>query len=235
METRIHASLGKMGYKECLELQRNIHLMRQKDLIPDCLLIVEHLPVFTLGIHAAENNLLVSPDMLKEKQVDCVRIERGGDITFHGPGQMVAYPIFKVDQNFSVKAFISDLEAVMIKLMALYGINGEQNPKNRGVWIGQSKIGFVGIAVKKGVTLHGIALNVAPDLEYFSMINPCGMAGVHITSLKQVISQDITVSEIEEQLETAMSEIFEYPYRSMDLPSFRDFLDNCTKENFLEA
>lgn len=236
MNTCIHVDLGQMEYKQCLDLQRKVHHLREQDLLPDCLLFVEHSPVFTLGTNAKRDNLLVSSAVLEANNVDCVPIERGGDITFHGPGQMVIYPIFKIHRGgFSVSDFISNLEEVMILILAKWGIEGRRSPKNRGVWIDQSKIGFVGVAIKRRVTLHGLALNISPDLNYFAMINPCGMAGVNITSLQQLTSETIAPHDVVNLAESFMSELFNYRYTKMNSTSFQAHLAQCTARESNEA
>jgi len=233
-ETCIHVHLGGKEYLSCLELQRRVRSLRQQDLIPDCLLIVEHPSVFTIGRSGRRDNLLIDEAELQRRDIPVVDIERGGDITYHGPGQLVVYPIFKLKgKGCGVADFICDLEEVMLQLLRDYRIEAGRNQKNRGVWVGQNKIGFVGIAVRQGVTLHGLALNVAVDLNYFSMINPCGLSATPISSMDCLLKstdRTIAVADVARRLSEVVEMKFDQRTVTMGADTFATFIEEHTHE-----
>jgi lipoyl(octanoyl) transferase len=209
MPDPIYSDLQTMDYRACLNLQHAVHGARAEDLLPDTLLLVEHPHVLTFGRRAHEENVLVSESALQQQGVKCVHIERGGDVTYHGPGQLVAYPIFALEKcGIGVLDFVEKLEAVMIRVLEDCGITGERDKRNRGVWVGNKKLGFVGIAVRKGISFHGLALNVNPELRFFQMINPCGLKEVKITSIAHILERDISLSEIKPRVISHFRKIF---------------------------
>jgi lipoyl(octanoyl) transferase len=193
-----------------LNLQHAVHGARAEDLLPDTLLLVEHPHVLTFGRRAHEENVLVSESALQQQGVTCVHIERGGDVTYHGPGQQLAYPIFALQKcGIGVLDFVEKLEEVMIHILKDYGITGERSKRNRGVWVENKKIGFVGIAVQKGIAFHGLALNVDPDLKFFQMINPCGLKEVQITSMADLLGKKVSPEKINDRLIFHFEKIFD--------------------------
>lgn len=177
-------SLGRTEYGRALELQRELCRLRAEDQIPDVLLLLEHAPVITLGRSAKASNLLVGEAELARRGVTLYRIERGGDVTFHGPGQLVGYPVFKLEAGLAgVRRFVERIEAALVTALAELGVKSELRPGHVGVWCEERKIASIGIAVKHRVTFHGFALNVAVDLGFFRLMNPCGMPGVVMTSV----------------------------------------------------
>jgi len=200
MPDAIVSDLGTIDYEACLKLQRALHTARVEGLLPDTLLLVEHPHVLTLGRSAHEENVLVSESALQQQGISCVHIERGGDVTYHGPGQLIAYPIFRLPKGIGVVDFVEKLEAVMVQVLKDYGIEGERNSRNRGVWVGDRKIGFVGIAVRRGVAFHGLALNVSPDLRFFQMIHPCGLKKVQITSMADLLEKAVSLNTLKKRL-----------------------------------
>ncbi|MBT3259325.1 MAG: lipoyl(octanoyl) transferase LipB [Deltaproteobacteria bacterium] len=210
MPDPIYSDLKTMDYEACLKLQHAVHGARVEGLLPDTLLLVEHLHVLTFGRRARVENVLVSESALRQQGVTCVHIERGGDVTYHGPGQLVAYPIFSLGKSgMGILDFVERLEAVMIQVLNDYGIRGERNERNRGVWVGNKKIGFVGIAVRKKISFHGLALNVSPDLGFFQMIHPCGLKEVHITSMNDLLERAVSLAEIKTRVVFHFQEIFD--------------------------
>lgn len=162
----------------------------------DVILNLEHPPVYTLGRRGGIENLCVSKELLEKESIDVVQVERGGDITYHGPGQVVIYTLMDIRRaRIGVADMVSALESIMIALAAAFGIEAERNPLNRGVWIGNDKLGSIGIAIRKGVTFHGLALNVNTDLTHFSWINPCGLQNVGMTSLAEALSRKIDMND----------------------------------------
>lgn len=181
----IICDLQTMQYQDAHQLQLYCLNWRLADNNrPDIFLVVEHPAVFTLGRRGLRNSLLKDEIFLQKRGISVAHVERGGDITYHGPGQLVLYPILSLKHaRFSVKEYIALLEELMISLTADFGIRVGRDVRNRGVWVGNNKIGSIGISVHHGVAFHGMALNVNIDLEPFQWVNPCGLTGVGMTSL----------------------------------------------------
>jgi lipoyl(octanoyl) transferase len=181
--------LGRVGYRDAWDLQRRLATLRAGDRIGDQLLLLEHPAVLTLGRNADESHVLASPDELERRRIEVVRVERGGEVTYHGPGQLVAYPIVSLaGRGLLIRPFVRALEAAMRDTCAAFGVDGDRREGHPGCWCDRAgssprKIGALGIRVERGVTFHGIALNVAPDLLDFDLIDACGMPGVTSTSL----------------------------------------------------
>jgi lipoyl(octanoyl) transferase len=189
------SDLGLIPYQEAWKLQQELLLPVASRKIPDVIFFLEHPHVYTLGRHGKEENLLLTEAQLREKGVQFFRVDRGGDITYHGPGQLVVYFIFLLD-TLGVRLFVEFLENTVIDLLASYGIKGERITGKPGVWVNDKKICSIGIAVKQGVTQHGLALNVNADLSYFSYINPCGKPNLPVTSMKQELKEPLKIPEI---------------------------------------
>jgi lipoate-protein ligase B len=189
-------------YQEAWDLQRDLVAARNDKIIDtDIVLLLEHFSVFTLGRRGEMDNLLVSEEFLKKSKIPLIRVERGGDITFHGPGQLIVYPVVNLrTAGFKVVDFIKSLEKVMIQTSLNWGIPAERNPLNRGVWVGGNKLGSVGITVRRGVSFHGFALNVNLSLEPFTWIRPCGLQDVAVTSMEQEISQKVPMNQVRESV-----------------------------------
>ncbi len=179
--------LNLIDYLEAFKIQKKYVAGKINGLIAqDIILLLEHPSVFTLGKRGGRENLVVSETFLESRNIAIVQTERGGNITYHGPGQLVLYPVIDLGkQRIGVSDFVHMLEEIMIKTASDFGVIAERNPLNHGIWVENSKIGSIGLSVKRGVCFHGLALNVSLDLTPFSWINPCGMAGVAMTSLKK--------------------------------------------------
>ena len=233
MKSSIVVDLGLMEYTSCWELQHGIHRARRKNLLPDCLLLVEHPRVMTFGKGKNRDNLLVTQQVLDDQRIPCVDIERGGDVTYHGPGQLVGYPIFQLKGGIGVVDFVERLEEIMMRTLDAYGIIGKRDPRNRGVWVGEKKIGFVGIAVRKGISLHGFALNVNLDLTPFRMINPCGLHDVEISSMKNILKKDISMGPLKDLTVSLYEEIFDCSMEKRNLENVMEILsqNECLKNN----
>jgi len=177
-------TLGRTVYRDALALQRRLHAARAAGEIGDILLLTEHEPVLTLGRRADGRYLCVSPDVLAERGIELVPTERGGDITYHGPGQLVAYPILDLRRRAGgVRRYVWELEESAVRLLARYGLRGERRPGTPGVWAGDGKIASLGVYVARGITMHGIAINLAPNPADFDLIHPCGLVDTHLTSV----------------------------------------------------
>jgi lipoate-protein ligase B len=183
--------LGVREYADCWELQKRLLARRQSDSIPDTLLLVEHPEVITLGRKAgARANIL-------DHSIPIFEIERGGDVTYHGPGQLVGYPIFRLDEDErDLHAYLRNLEAGLIALCAAFDLDASRKPGLTGVWLGEKKVASIGIAVRRWVTLHGFALNVSTNLARFTAVNPCGLDAGIMTSLSRAAARPITVDEV---------------------------------------
>ncbi len=179
--------IGRMAYEEVLHLQRVLANARIAKVIErDLLLLVEHPPVITLGRGSHAAHLTTSPQQLEARGIGLYEIERGGDVTFHGPGQLVGYPIFDLTEHQpDLHRFLRQLEESLILALEGFGLSAGRRSELTGVWVGERKIASIGIHVKQWVTWHGFALNVTTDLSYFDLIIPCGIAGVTMTSMRQ--------------------------------------------------
>jgi lipoyl(octanoyl) transferase len=181
--------LGRRPYRDVWALQKEVAAARADGTIGDRLLLVEHDPVLTLGRHADEAHVLASPNELAQRGIEVVRVERGGEVTYHGPGQLVAYPILALSRRgLLLRPFVRALETAMVETCAAFGIAAAPRDGHPGCWVDVDgdtprKIGALGIRVERSVSYHGIALNVAPDLDDFALIDACGMPGVVSTSI----------------------------------------------------
>lgn len=188
---------GRERYARTWERQLELHALRRAGQIPDTLVLVEHEPVITLGRHGDPANLLLPEEELAVRGVDLHRIERGGDITYHGPGQLVGYPILDLrERGLSVRDLMRGLEEALIRAVACWGITAGRIEGLTGVWHAQGKLAALGVAVQGGVSFHGFALNVDPDLSHFQLIVPCGIVGKPVTSMAHVLRQPLQLSEV---------------------------------------
>jgi lipoate-protein ligase B len=177
--------LGRLRYADALALQRDVARARiAGDVDEDVLLLVEHDPVITLGRSSKSAHMLATPDFLQQRGVEVFEVERGGDVTFHGPGQLVGYPIIDLKQHRKdLHWYLRQVEQLLIDALASYGLAGDRRPPYTGVWIGDRKIASIGVHARDWVTWHGFALNIATDLHYFDLIVPCGIQAVRMTSV----------------------------------------------------
>lgn len=191
--------LGRIDYGEALALQEKLLDLRQRGLIADTLLLLEHPSVLTLGVRGDEANILLPQEELKAQGVSIYRVGRGGDVTYHGPGQIVGYPIIDLTgQGRDIKRFVWNVEEVFIRLLhERFGIRADREEKKyTGVWVGDAKITAIGIAVKRWVTMHGFAFNVNTNLGHFQWINPCGLTDRGVTSLQRLIGRELDFDEM---------------------------------------
>lgn len=197
-------------YKEAWHLQSNlVDAKYNKILHKNIVLLLEHPPVFTLGRRGGLNNLSVSENFLKKAVIPVIQVERGGNITFHGPGQLVMYPIINLQAaKLSVVHYVENLEEVMIRTTADWGITAVRNPINRGVWVGNNKLGSIGIAIRRGICFHGMALNVNTSLEPFQWINPCGLQDTGITSMERELSRKVSMKRVRARVKHHLEAVF---------------------------
>jgi lipoyl(octanoyl) transferase len=196
--------LGRREYGEVWKLQQELVAERQRDAVEDTLVLVEHPDVITLGRRQSSQANVVAPG-----DIPIFEIERGGDVTYHGPGQLVGYPIFKLDDaERDLHVYLRNLEEALIGVCGDLGLVGRRNPGWTGVWIGERKVASLGIAVRKWVTMHGFALNVSTDLTRFSAINPCGLDAAVMTSLARELARDVTLADVKPLAVARFGEVF---------------------------
>jgi lipoate-protein ligase B len=197
--------LGLIDYGQALRLQEDLLMQRHRGECEDTLLLLEHPSVFTLGRGANEKNILAP------RAVPVHRIGRGGDVTYHGPGQLVGYPIVHLGAHGrDVDAYLRGLEAAVIAALAHYEIIAQRKDGLTGVWVGDGKIASIGIGVRRWVTYHGFALNVDPELSYFADIVPCGIAGVQMTSMATLLARPVAVGSVKPLIAEAFARYFKY-------------------------
>jgi lipoyl(octanoyl) transferase len=209
--------LGVMDYARALDFQRAVAKARIAAEIPeDVLLLLEHPPVVTLGRSSKEAHLLASPALLAARGVELYEVERGGDVTFHGPGQLVGYPIIDLTRHRKdLHWYLRQVEESLIVALAAFGIAAERNPGLTGVWTQGRKIASIGVHARDWVTWHGFALNVSTDLSYFDLMVPCGIQAVTMTSIEKEIARDVPMEEVEEEVVKAFGAVFDLTPKSL--------------------
>jgi lipoyl(octanoyl) transferase len=204
--------LGHMGYARSLELQHDLVERRKRGEIPDQLLMVEHPHVVTMGRNGHMENVLASPEILERSGIELHYTDRGGDVTYHGPGQIVGYPIFDLREwKRDVVAYVRALEQVLIEALAEFGIDGGRQPGATGVWVEGAKVAAIGVHISRWVTSHGFALNLDTDLDYFKYIVPCGLTRP-VTSLR-VLGCNASRAEVTTSVAAAFGRVFERDVR----------------------
>ncbi|HVB64940.1 MAG TPA: lipoyl(octanoyl) transferase LipB [Nitrolancea sp.] len=200
---------GRQEYRECWELQQRLAAARRAGLVPNLLLLVEHPPTYTIGRRGTRDHLLINEAMLRSVGATCYEVDRGGDITFHGPGQLVVYSIIDLGlTQRSVRRYVENLETVVIESLRHYGLEATIDPEHPGVWLGRDKVAAIGISIHHGVSYHGFALNVDPDLRYFGYMIPCGIPDRGATSLTREIGRAVNMTEVTSLVVERFAEIF---------------------------
>lgn len=193
--------LGTVPYRPTWELQDELADQRRARRIGDRLLLLEHFPVYTIGRGGDESNMLATPDRLRALGAELIRIDRGGDVTFHGPGQIVAYPIVELRDPLDLRRYVRTLEAAVIATAAAFGVSSDRLDGSPGIWVdGDRKVGAIGVRVKRGVTTHGLALNVNTDLRWFDETIPCGLPDKGVTSLARELGSPVSMDEVAAEL-----------------------------------
>ena len=202
--------LGLVDYDRARLIQLQLVDKRIDGRITDTFVFVEHPPTITVGRGARDNNILVSEESLKQRSVHVCEVERGGDVTFHGPGQQVIYPIIDLEQRGrDLHRFLRDLEEVVINFLRNYDLNGERIKGKTGVWVSDKKLCAIGIAVKRWVSYHGLALNLCNDLSYFNLINPCGFPSSTVTSLESLTGIPVDCSRVFFELVNSLENVLQ--------------------------
>ena len=207
--------LGTVPYQEAWQLQRGLAAARAAGEIDDCVLLLEHPPVYTVGRNAEEAHLRAGPAALRELGAECVEVDRGGSVTFHGPGQLVAYPIVRLADAFPIAgspgrgdviAYVRALEGALIATVRRHGVVAVRRPGYTGAWVGASKLAAIGVKLARGVTQHGVALNVCNDLDWFAHVVPCGIVDAGVTSMAREGAAGLTPELVSEDLAAALAE-----------------------------
>jgi len=199
--------LGRRKYDEVWEKQKELVNQRRFGTVSDTLILVEHDPVYTLGKNSNENHLLQTRD----RHVPVYHIERGGDVTFHGPGQLVGYPILDLHHHrLSVSWYMRTLEEILIQTLGQFGIESQRREGLTGVWVREEKIAALGVRLSRWISMHGFALNVNTDLKFFDGIIPCGIFEYDVTSMSQILGKEVSLVEVEETLITVFRLLFSF-------------------------
>lgn len=203
--------LGRIAYAEVLALQQSLHDSRKRNEISDTLLLLEHPHVITLGRAANRANVLVDEQTRTEKQIELFETGRGGDVTYHGPGQLVGYPIISLAPDAQdVRRYVRNIQEVLVRTARNFGVEAEpRGGEHVGVWVGDDKLAAIGIRLSRWVTMHGFAFNITTDLEYFKLIVPCGIQDHGVTSLEKILGTKIEIETVAEAAVRHFGEVFE--------------------------
>ena len=213
--------LGLLDYAAALDLQRHKVAARKAGAIPDTLLLLEHPHVYTLGRNARREHVLVSTEFLKTRGAQVFETDRGGDVTYHGPGQLVGYPIIDLTRHRrDIAWYMRSLEEVFIRVAAGYGIEAGRVPGATGVWVGSEKLVAMGVHISRWITSHGFAFNVNTDLRYFDWIVPCGLQGKGVTSLARLLGRPVDIGEVASRVVESFAEVFETEMEVTPVDSF---------------
>ena len=202
--------LGVVPFTEAAILQQQLVVERQRDRVPDLLLLLEHPPVITLGVSADRDNVLASDATLADRGIEIHEARRGGDVTYHGPGQLVGYPIMSLrPDRCDLHRYVRDLEEAMLRTVADFGVRATRIAGLTGVWVGNDKVAAIGVRLSRWVTSHGFAINVTTDLDDFSLIRPCGLAGRGVTSLDRLTDAGVSTGMVADALAPHFADVFE--------------------------
>jgi len=210
--------LGTMDYEKAWNFQHQLWSRRAEGNLPDLLLFLEHPHVITLGRRGNRSHLLASVEVLEAMKIPIFHVERGGDVTYHGPGQIVVYPILDLRAyEYRLIRYIDQLEEVIIGVLKDFKIEGKRDSINRGVWVDEEKIASVGVAIKRWVSFHGFSLNYKTELKYFELINPCGLEGKKMTSMANILGTEISRERLVERITFHVKQVFEKDWENKTL------------------
>lgn len=226
----LSVDFDRIDYRDAWQLQGNLIIARKERILKDdIVLFLEHPAVFTLGRRGGRECMLVSDEFLEKAGVQVIQVERGGNITFHGPGQLVVYPIVDLQAaRIKVVDFVGGLEEVMLRTAENWGIVAERNAANRGIWVGPRKMGSIGIAVRRGISFHGLALNVRTDLTPFSWIQPCGLKDVAMTTMQRETAQKLSMQQVRSFLKKQFETVFDIKFVAEDPADLSAVLEGLT-------
>ncbi len=230
-ETRF-LDIDHLAYTQALSLMRGLVELKKSSVQPEILMLLEHEPVLTMGRRSQESEILATRECLKDQGISVHRIERGGLITYHGPGQLVAYPIFDLKRmRLGVSELVNGLETAIIHTLADFDIQADRIEGLRGVWVSREKIASIGIAVRRGITFHGLALNYDPDFSHFDMINPCGLEGVKMTSISKITATQTSPVLLRQSLAKHISKLFNLDLHPWSLEQAAALVNNPLKRS----
>ena len=219
-------NLDLIEYRRAWDFQREIVAAKLKSDLPDILILLEHNPVITLGRRGNRQHIRASPEALTAEGINIYHVERGGEVTYHGPGQIVGYPILNLrNWRRDVSWYVFNLEEVLIRTLMDFGIKGTRNRLNRGVWVRDSKIGSVGVAITRWVTYHGFSLNVSPNMNHYSLITPCGLEGIEVTSLKELLGKELDLRRVRDGISRHFQQVFDVQLARMDMEDLKMTLE----------
>jgi lipoate-protein ligase B len=201
---------GLVPYREAYELQNWLVSLRLRNLVPDCLILLEHPPVLTLGRRRGAENILVSKNILTKEKIEVISTDRGGNVTYHGPGQLVGYPILNLrDHCGNVSEYLRKIEKVIILTLKDFEVKAKRRSQYPGVWVGEKKIASIGVAIKRfRITYHGFAFNINPDTSFFKLIHPCGIKNLEVTSLAHLLGYPPEMAEIKQKIARSFARTF---------------------------
>jgi lipoate-protein ligase B len=206
--------LGLVEYQEAYKLQRTLHRQRIDGKISNVLLLLEHPPTITIGKTGKLDNVLIAGERLAEQGISLFFVDRGGDVTYHGPGQLVGYPIVDLGQRWKdLHLYVNDLEEVMLRTLRDFSIDGNRDECHPGIWVNEEEIAAIGLSVQKWVSMHGFALNISTKLEHFSFINPCGYLDRKATSMSMILGSNVPMEEVINSLISHFYDIFDFPIK----------------------
>ncbi len=219
----IYTDLGEVDYQDAWDLQKELFDRRYKKELPDILLLLEHNHTYTLGKTANKSNLIGSKNYLEENKISVYDIDRGGDITYHGPGQIVGYPIISLENwKKDTHKYLRAIEEVIIRTCREFGIISSRNENYTGVWVEDKKIAAIGIKISRWITMHGFAFNVNTDLKYFGGIIPCGIKDKAVTSIENELNQKVSIETVKNLILKHFKDVFEYSgYESISLEEMK--------------
>lgn len=217
-------NLGRMPYQAAWDLQRQVGAGVRAGVIPDTVLLVEHPPVYTVGraAHGSLANLLWDDEQRRREGIELYMVDRGGDITYHGPGQLVGYPILDLSRHGrDLHGYLRQLEGALIAVLARFGIEAGRLSGHTGVWVGDEKVAAIGVKATEWITQHGFALNVDPNLEHFAGIVPCGIAEKGVTSMARLLGKAVSVADVSVLVEDQLAQVFGFSYRRLSLSTLQ--------------
>lgn len=208
MDTCFAANIGRVSYADALKLQHAFHKLCASGDIPGVLMLVEHEPVITMGVRTKPGNVLADLDSLRAQGIELVKTDRGGDVTYHGPGQLVGYPIVRIrEYGGDLHGYLRSIEETVIRTLAEFGLAGVRNGP-AGVWVGERKVCSIGVAVRKWTSYHGFALNVDPIMSHFGLINPCGLDSSRVTSMSDLLGAPPAMDDVRRACQRSFEEVF---------------------------
>lgn len=223
--------LGIEEYEDIFKLQKDLNQARRQGEIPDTVIFLEHHPCFTVGTKGGFDHILVGDQFLEQAGIKVYETDRGGDITYHGPGQLVCYPILDL-KGFGrdVHLYARSMEETLIRTLGAFGIVAGRNEQYPGVWVGATKIGAEGIGIRSWVTMHGVSLNVCPDMHHFSLIVPCGISTRGVTSMEELLGSQVDIVLVRQEMRRQFSSIFDLRLEDISLAEIREMLSNAECE-----